>query len=114
MITAFNFPVAVWSWNTALALVCGDSVIWKPSPRTPLTALACQALLRRAGERIGGIPDGLLEVVVGGNERAEQLADDPRVPLVSATGSTVMGRALAPAWRRGSAAACSSWAATTR
>jgi aldehyde dehydrogenase (NAD+) len=96
VITAFNFPVAVWSWNTALALVCGDSVIWKPSPRTPLTALACQALLRRAGERLGGIPDGLLEVVVGGNERAEQLADDPRVPLVSATGSTVMGRALAP------------------
>jgi aldehyde dehydrogenase (NAD+) len=96
VITAFNFPVAVWSWNTALALVCGDSVIWKPSPRTPLTALACQALLRRAGERLGGIPDGLLEVVVGGAERAEQLADDPRVPLVSATGSTVMGRALAP------------------
>ncbi len=96
VITAFNFPVAVWSWNTALALVCGDSVIWKPSPRTPLTALACQALLRKAGERLGGIPDGLLEVIVGGNERAEQLADDVRVPLVSATGSTVMGRALAP------------------
>ena len=96
VITAFNFPVAVWSWNTALALVCGDSVIWKPSPRTPLTALACQALLRRAGERLGGIPDGLLEVVVGGNARAEQLADDRRIPLVSATGSTVMGRALAP------------------
>jgi aldehyde dehydrogenase (NAD+) len=96
VITAFNFPVAVWSWNTALALVCGDSVIWKPSPRTPLTALACQSLLRRAGERLGGIPEGLLEVVVGGNERAEQLADDRRVPLVSATGSTVMGRALAP------------------
>ncbi|MDX6377990.1 MAG: aldehyde dehydrogenase [Gaiellaceae bacterium] len=96
VITAFNFPVAVWSWNTALALVCGDSVIWKPSPRTPLTALACQSLLRRAGERLGGIPEGLLEVVVGGSERAEQLADDPRVPLVSATGSTVMGRALAP------------------
>ena len=96
VITAFNFPVAVWSWNTALALVCGDAVIWKPSPRTPLTALACQSLLRRAGERMGGVPDGLLEVIVGGNERAEQLADDPRVPLVSATGSTVMGRALAP------------------
>jgi aldehyde dehydrogenase (NAD+) len=96
VITAFNFPVAVWSWNTALALVCGDSVIWKPSPRTPLTALACQSLLRRSGERLGGIPEGLLEIVVGGNERAEQLADDVRVPLVSATGSTTMGRALAP------------------
>src|SRR5690242_13686769 len=96
VITAFNFPVAVWSWNTALALVCGDPVIWKPSPRTPLTALACQSLLRRAGEQLGGIPDGLLEVIVGGNEAAEQLADDRRIPLVSATGSTAMGRALAP------------------
>jgi aldehyde dehydrogenase (NAD+) len=96
VITAFNFPVAVWSWNTALALVCGDPVVWKPSPRTPLTALACQALLRRAGERFGGIPDGLLEVIVGGADRAVQLAEDPRLPLVSATGSTTMGRALAP------------------
>jgi aldehyde dehydrogenase (NAD+) len=96
VITAFNFPVAVWSWNTALALVCGDPVIWKPSPRTPLTALACQSLLRRAGEQLGGIPDGLLEVIVGGNAAAEQLADDVRIPLVSATGSTAMGRALAP------------------
>jgi aldehyde dehydrogenase (NAD+) len=96
VITAFNFPVAVWSWNTALALVCGDPVVWKPSERTPLTALACQALLRRAGERLGGIPDGLLEVVVGGADRAVQLAEDRRLPLVSATGSTAMGRELAP------------------
>ncbi len=96
VVTAFNFPVAVWSWNTALALVCGDPVVWKPSERTPLTALACQALLRRAGERLGGIPDGLLEVVVGGADRAVQLADDARLPLISATGSTAMGRALAP------------------
>jgi aldehyde dehydrogenase (NAD+) len=96
VVTAFNFPVAVWSWNTALALVCGDPVVWKPSERTPLTALACQALLRRAGERLGGIPDGLLEVVIGGADRAVQLADDARLPLISATGSTAMGRALAP------------------
>jgi len=96
VVTAFNFPVAVWSWNAALALVCGDPVVWKPSPRTPLTALACQSLLRRAVERLGGGPDGLVEVVNGGAERAEQLADDPRLPLISATGSTTMGKALSP------------------
>ncbi len=96
VITAFNFPVAVWSWNTALALVCGDPVIWKPSERTPLTALACAALLRRAADRLGGVPDGLLEVLIGGADLAVALADDVRIPLVSATGSTEMGRALAP------------------
>ena len=96
VITAFNFPVAVWSWNTALALVCGDPVIWKPSERTPLTALACAALLRRAAERLGDVPDGLLEVLIGGADVAVALADDRRIPLVSATGSTEMGRALAP------------------
>jgi aldehyde dehydrogenase (NAD+) len=96
VISAFNFPVAVWSWNAALALVCGDPVIWKPSERTPLSALACTALLRRAADRFGEVPDGLAELVIGGAERALQLADDPRIPLVSATGSTAMGRALAP------------------
>jgi L-aminoadipate-semialdehyde dehydrogenase len=96
VISAFNFPVAVWSWNSALALVCGDPVIWKPSERTPLTALACTSLLRRAIERFGGAPDGLAELVIGGVDRALQLADDPRIPLVSATGSTEMGKALAP------------------
>ena len=94
IITAFNFPVAVWSWNAALALVCGDPVIWKPSSRTPLTALACQALFQRALERFGDAPEGLVEVIVGSAGRA--LVDDPRVPLVSATGSTAMGRAMAP------------------
>jgi aldehyde dehydrogenase (NAD+) len=96
VISAFNFPVAVWSWNAALALVCGDPVIWKPSERTPLTAIASTALLARAAERHGGAPDGLFELVVGGADRAVQLADDRRVPLVSATGSTAMGKALAP------------------
>ena len=94
VITAFNFPVAVWSWNSALALVCGDPVLWKPSSQTPLTALACQTLLQRAAERHGEVPDGLLEVLIGSAGRA--LVDDPRVPLVSATGSTAMGRAMAP------------------
>ncbi len=96
VVSAFNFPVAVWSWNAALALVCGDPVIWKPSERTPLTALASTSLLSRAADRFGGVPDGLFELVVGGADRALQLADEPRVPLVSATGSTGMGKALAP------------------
>jgi L-aminoadipate-semialdehyde dehydrogenase len=96
VISAFNFPVAVWSWNAALALVCGDPVIWKPSERTPLTALATTSLLRRAADRFGDVPDGLFELVIGGADRAVQLAEDDRIPLVSATGSTAMGKALAP------------------
>jgi aldehyde dehydrogenase (NAD+) len=95
VITAFNFPVAVWSWNAALALVCGDPVIWKPSSQTPITALACRALFERAVERFGDAPPGLVEVLIGSGGRA--LVDDPRVPLVSATGSTAMGRTIAPA-----------------
>jgi aldehyde dehydrogenase (NAD+) len=96
VISAFNFPVAVWSWNAALALVCGDPVVWKPSERTPLTAIATTALLSRAAERHGDVPDGLFELVIGGADRAVQLAEDARVPLVSATGSTAMGKAIAP------------------
>jgi aldehyde dehydrogenase (NAD+) len=97
VISAFNFPVAVWSWNAALALVCGDPVVWKPSERTPLTAIATTSLLARAAERHGDVPAGLFELVVGGADRAAQLAEDARVPLVSATGSTAMGKAIAPA-----------------
>jgi aldehyde dehydrogenase (NAD+) len=96
VITAFNFPVAVWSWNFTLAMVCGDPVVWKPSEKTPLTALACQALLARACERYGEAPNGLLEVVVGGRDTACRLVDDDRIELVSATGSTAMGRAVGP------------------
>ncbi len=96
VVSAFNFPVAVWSWNAALALVCGDPVVWKPSERTPLTAIATTALLARAAERHGDVPNGLFDVVLGGADRAVQLADDVRIPLVSATGSTVMGKAIAP------------------
>jgi aldehyde dehydrogenase (NAD+) len=94
VITAFNFPVAVWSWNAALAFTCGDPVLWKPSSRTPLTALACQALFNRAAERFVDAPDGLLQVVVG--EAGRSLVDDERIPLISATGSTAMGKKLAP------------------
>jgi aldehyde dehydrogenase (NAD+) len=96
VISAFNFPVAVWAWNAALAFVCGDPVVWKPSEKTPLTALATQKLFARAVERFGVVPDGLSEIVIGGREAGEQLARDPRLPLISATGSTRMGRALAP------------------
>ncbi|MDQ0473831.1 L-piperidine-6-carboxylate dehydrogenase [Labrys wisconsinensis] len=92
VISAFNFPVAVWSWNAALAFVCGDAVVWKPSEKTPLTALATQALFQRAAKRFGGVPDGLLTLLIGGREVGEALVDDPRVPVVSATGSTAMGR----------------------
>ena len=97
VITAFNFPVAVWSWNAAIALVCGDPVVWKPSEKTPLTALACKALLDRAAKQLGGVPDGLLEVVLGTRAAGEKIAADPRLRLVSATGSCRMGKALAPA-----------------
>src|SRR5574337_55963 len=92
VISAFNFPVAVWSWNGALALVCGNPVIWKPSEKTPLTALAVQALFERAAAKAGNIPDGLSTVLIGGRDVGEILVNDPRVPLVSATGSTAMGR----------------------
>ncbi len=96
VISAFNFPVAVWSWNAALALVCGDSVVWKPSEKTPLTALATQALFERAAERFGGVPAGLSTLLLGGREVGEALVDHARVPLVSATGSTAMGRQVGP------------------
>jgi aldehyde dehydrogenase (NAD+) len=96
IISAFNFPVAVWSWNAALALVCGDACVWKPSEKTPLTALAVQALFERACARFDGAPEGLSAVLIGGREVGEALVDHPRVPLVSATGSTAMGRAVGP------------------
>jgi aldehyde dehydrogenase (NAD+) len=97
VISAFNFPVAVWSWNAALALVCGDSVVWKPSEKTPLTALATQALFERAAGRFGAeAPAGLSTLLIGARELGEALVEHPRVALVSATGSTAMGRAVGP------------------
>eukprot|EP01035_Chromulina_nebulosa_P055596 gene55596-76180_t len=97
VISAFNFPVAVWSWNAALALVCGDSVVWKPSEKTPLTALATHAIAQRAIARFGAdAPEGLLELIVGQRDIGEVLVDDARVPVLSATGSTAMGRAVGP------------------
>jgi aldehyde dehydrogenase (NAD+) len=96
ILTAFNFPVAVWSWNAALALVCGNTLVWKPSEKTPLTALASKHLLEVAAKRVGGMPEHLCEIVVGGAETGSMLAKDPRIALVSATGSCRMGRAVAP------------------
>ena len=95
IITAFNFPVAVWAWNAALALVCGDPVIWKPSEKTPMTALGVQAVFERAAARFKDAPEGLAQLLIGERDAGEALAADPRVALVSATGSTRMGKAVA-------------------
>ncbi|GHE04995.1 L-piperidine-6-carboxylate dehydrogenase [Streptomyces alanosinicus] len=95
VISAFNFPAAVWSWNTAVALVCGDTVVWKPSELTPLTSLACDRLLARAAEEAGA-PSEVHRLLLGDRAVGERLVDDPRIALVSATGSTRMGRAVGP------------------
>ncbi len=96
VISAFNFPVAVWSWNAALALVCGNSLIWKPSEKSPLTALACQNILQSAMDEMDDISNDLLQVVIGGTELGSALVEHPDVPLISATGSTAMGRVVGP------------------
>ena len=96
VISAFNFPVAVWAWNSTLAIVCGDPVLWKPSDKTPLCALACQALLAQVCAQMPDLPRDLSQVVIGGPELGAALAADERVPLISATGSCNMGRAVAP------------------
>jgi aldehyde dehydrogenase (NAD+) len=95
VISAFNFPAAVWSWNTAIALVCGDIVIWKPSELTPLTSIACSALLDRAIAQLDA-PSNVHQLVLTDRESAVELLDDPRVALVSATGSERMGAQIAP------------------
>jgi len=100
IISAFNFPVAVWSWNAALALACGNPVVWKPSEKTPLTALVTQALFERAVERFGDAPEALSSVLIGGSDMGELLVNHPLVALVSATGSSGMGRQVAPGLAR--------------
>ncbi len=98
IISAFNFPVAVWAWNAALALVCGNSIVWKPSEKTPLTALACQNLFDRASEKFKAaghdIPDHLSQILIGGREVGEAMVANEAFPLISATGSVPMGRAV--------------------
>lgn len=96
IISAFNFPVAVWSWNAALAWVCGNVCIWKPSEKTPLTAIACQQII--AGIfKTNNIPEGVSNLIIGGPEIGELMSKDNRIPLISATGSTRMGKSVAVA-----------------
>lgn len=94
IISAFNFPVAVWSWNSMIALVCGDVCIWKPSEKTPLCAIACQNIIAKVFKE-NGVPEGVSSLVIGGAETGQWLCEDERVALVSATGSTRMGKAVA-------------------
>src|SRR3954469_2776390 len=95
LITAFNFPAAVWSWNIAIALVCGDTIVWKPSGMTPLTSMACSALLDRAAAECGA-PEAVHRLVIAGARDGQVLVDSPDVALVSATGSERMGVEIAP------------------
>ena len=98
IISAFNFPVAVWSWNAAIALVCGNSIVWKPSEKTPMTALACQAIFDKAAEKFKkaghDIPDDLSQVLIGGRDIGEAFVTNDKFKLISATGSVPMGRAV--------------------
>lgn len=96
IISAFNFPVAVWSWNSMLAWVCGDVSVWKPSEKTPLCGLACQHIIADVFTK-NNVPEGVSCVIVGGREVGEWMSNDPRIPLVSATGSTRMGKAVGAA-----------------
>ncbi len=96
IISAFNFPVAVWSWNSFLAWVCGNTCVWKPSEKTPLTAIACQNIIADVF-KANKVPEGVCGLVVGGRETGEWMSNDARIPLVSATGSTRMGKAVGAA-----------------
>jgi aldehyde dehydrogenase (NAD+) len=96
IISAFNFPVAVWSWNSMLAWVCGDVCVWKPSEKTPLCAIACQHIINEVFKN-NNVPEGVCNLVIGGREVGEWIANDPGIPLVSATGSTKMGKAVGAA-----------------
>ncbi len=94
IISAFNFPTAVWSWNAMIALVCGDVCVWKPSEKTPFCAIACHHIISEVLQK-NNVPEGVCNLIIGGREVGEWLAADSRIPLVSATGSTAMGRKVA-------------------
>src|SRR6187402_3831413 len=96
IISAFNFPVAVWSWNSMLALVCGDVCIWKPSEKTPLCGIACQHIISEVFAK-NNVPEGVSSLIIGGRDVGEWMANDTRIPLLSATGSTRMGKAVGAA-----------------
>ena len=112
IISAFNFPVAVWSWNSMLAWVCGDVCVWKPSEKTPLCAVACQNIIAEVFKK-NNVPEGVSGLVTGGREVGEWMAADTRIPLVSATGSTRMGKAVgATSWRTDLEEHCWNWGET--
>lgn len=96
VISAFNFPVAVWSWNAMLAWVCGDVIVWKPSEKTPLCGIACQNIVAKVFKQ-NNVPEGVCNLVVGGSDLGERIANDKRIPLVSATGSIRMGKSVGAA-----------------
>jgi aldehyde dehydrogenase (NAD+) len=96
IISAFNFPVAVWSWNAMLAWVCGDVCIWKPSEKTPLSAIACQNIIINVFKK-NNVPEGVSGLIIGESDLGQQMAHDTRIPLISATGSTRMGKAVGAA-----------------
>src|SRR6185369_9975879 len=96
VISAFNFPVAVWSWNAALAWVCGDVCVWKPSEKTPLCAIACQNIIQSVLKK-NNVPEGVSNIIIGGRDVGEWMSHDTRIPLLSATGSTRMGKAVGAA-----------------
>jgi len=96
VISAFNFPVAVWSWNSMLAFICGNTCVWKPSEKTPISAIACQNIISEVF-KANNVPEGVCGLIIGGRESGEWMSNDTRIPLVSATGSTRMGKAVAAA-----------------
>lgn len=96
IISAFNFPVAVWSWNSMIAFICGNTCVWKPSEKTPMSAIACQNIISEVF-KANGVPEGVCGLVIGGRDTGEWMSNDTRIPLVSATGSTRMGRAVGAA-----------------
>ncbi len=97
VISAFNFPVAVWAWNFALAIVCGDSVIWKPSEKTPICAIACHQLFEKVAAKYSFAPKNLSQIIIADRTVGEKMVADNRLPLISATGSTKMGKAVGEA-----------------
>lgn len=105
IISAFNFPVAVWSWNAMLAWICGDTCVWKPSEKTPLCAIACQHLVAGVFAK-NKVPEGVSCLVTGGRQAGEWMSHDTRIALLSATGSTLMGKAVGAAVGQGLAEAC--------
>lgn len=93
IISAFNFPVAVWSWNSMIAFICGNTCVWKPSEKTPMSAIACQNIIAEVF-KANGVPEGVCGLVIGGRDSGEWMSNDTRIPLVSATGSSRMGKAV--------------------